>query len=52
LNQQRIQNKQDEEPTIRLPTASKGDLILSFSDKRYRKEKREMEKQLAKAEFI
>ena len=27
-------------------------MILSFSDKRYRKEKCEMEKQLAKAEFI
>jgi transposase len=52
LHQQKIQSKQDEEPTIRLPTASKGDLILSFSSKRYAKEKREMEKQLAKAEFI
>ncbi len=46
------QLNQKDEATIRLPTASKGDLILSFSDKRYRKERREMEKQLAKAEFI
>ena len=41
-----------DEATISLATASKGDLILSFSSLRYRKEKREMEKQLAKAEFI
>ena len=46
------QLNQKDEVTIRIPTASKGDLICSFSDKRYRKEKREMEKQLAKAEFI
>ena len=43
---------QKDEATIRIPTASKGDLILSFSQKRYAKEKREMDKQLAKAEFI
>ena len=43
---------QKDEATIRLQTASKGDLILSFSSLRYRKEKREMEKQLAKAELI
>ena len=46
------QLNQKDEATIRLATASKGDLILSFSSLRYRKEKREMEKQLAKAEFI
>ena len=46
------QLNQKDETTIRIQTASKGDLILSFSDKRYRKERREMEKQLAKAEFI
>jgi transposase len=46
------QLNQKDEATIRLQTASKGDLILSFSNLRYRKEKREMEKQLAKAEFI
>jgi transposase len=46
------QLNQKDEATIRLQTASKGDLILSFSQKRYQKEKREMEKQLAKAEFI
>jgi hypothetical protein len=34
---------------IRMATASKGDLILSFSQKRYAKEKREMDKQLEKA---
>jgi len=42
---------QKDETTIRIPTQNKGDLILSFSQKRYAKEKREMEKQLAKAEF-
>jgi transposase len=46
------QLNQKDEVTIRMATASKGDLICSFSDKRYRKEKREMEKQLAKAELI
>ncbi len=40
---------QKDEATIRIQTASKGDLILSFSQKRYQKEKREMEKQLEKA---
>ena len=42
------QLNQKDEATIRIQTASKGDLILSFSSLRYRKEKREMEKQLAK----
>lgn len=46
------QLNQKDEVTIRMATASKGYLICSFSDKRYRKERREMEKQLAKAEFI
>ena len=41
-------NKKDE-ATIRIKTVSKGDLILSFSQKRYAKEKREMDKQLEKA---
>ncbi len=45
------QLNQKDEATIRIPTENKGDLILSFSQKRYAKEKREMEKQLAKAEF-
>ena len=45
------QLNQKDEATIRIPAVSKGDLILSFSQKRYAKEKREMEKQLAKAEF-
>ncbi len=42
---------QKDEAIIRIQTESKGDLILNFSQKRYAKEKREMEKQLAKAEF-
>jgi transposase len=46
------QLNQKDEATIRIPTTSKGNLILSFSQKRYFKEKREMEKQLAKAELI
>lgn len=46
------QLKQKDEATIRIPATSKGDLICSFSTKRYRKEKREMDKQLAKAELI
>jgi transposase len=46
------QLNQKDEATIRMVTTSKGDLILSFSSLRYAKEKREMEKQLAKAEFI
>jgi len=40
---------QKDETTIRIPTPNKGDLILSFSQKRYAKEKREMDKQLEKA---
>lgn len=43
---------QKDEATIRIKTESKGDLILHFSSKRYRKEKREMEKQLEKANAI
>jgi transposase len=43
-------NKEDEK-TIRLPTESKGDLVLSFSKKRHDKEKREMDKQLEKANY-
>lgn len=41
-------NRQDE-AIIRIPTESKGDLILSFSKKRYDKEKREMDKHVEKA---
>ncbi len=40
---------QKDETTIRILTPNKGDLILSFSQKRYAKEKREMDKQLEKA---
>jgi transposase len=43
------QLNQKDEAIIRIKTASKGDLILSFSKKRYAKEKREMDKQLEKA---
>jgi transposase len=44
-------NQQDE-ASIRIKTESKGDLILHFSSKRYKKEKAEMEKQLEKAKLI
>jgi transposase len=44
-------NQQDE-VSIRIKTESKGDLILHFSSKRYKKEKAEMEKQLEKAKLI
>ena len=43
-------NQQDEK-TVRIKS-EKGDLICHFSNKRCQKEKREMEKQLEKAEFI
>ena len=43
---------QKDEATIRIKTENKGDLILHFSNKRYSKEKREMEKQLEKAKLI
>lgn len=46
------QLNQRDEATIRIKTESKGDLILQFSSKRYRKEQREMEKQLTKAKDI
>lgn len=46
------QLNQRDETTIRIKTESKGDLILHFSSKRYRKEQREMEKQLEKANAI
>lgn len=40
-----------DEATIRIPTENKGNLILHFSKQRYLKEKREMDKQLDKANF-
>lgn len=43
-------NKEDQK-TIRIKTENKGDLILSFEKKRYDKEKREMDKQLEKANY-
>ncbi len=46
------QLNQGDEKTIRIKIESKGDLICHFSQKRYQKEKREMEKQLLKAELI
>lgn len=46
------QLNQKDEATIRIKTESKGDLILHFSSKRYRKEQKEMEKQLEKANAI
>lgn len=42
---------QEDEKTIRIKTENKGELILSFSIKRYQKEKREMDKQLEKANY-
>lgn len=41
--------KQQDEATIRIETKNKGTLICHFSKARYRKEKREMEKQIEKA---
>lgn len=43
------QLKQQDETTIRIETQNKGTLICHFSKARYRKEKREMEKQIEKA---
>lgn len=43
-------NQQDAK-TIRITTENKGDLILSFSKKRFDKERREMDKQLEKANY-
>ena len=45
------QLNQEDEKTIRIKTENKGDLILSFSIKRYQKERREMDKQLEKANY-
>lgn len=43
---------QKDEATIRITSETKGELICHFSSKRYRKEKREMEKQIEKAKAI
>ncbi len=43
------QLKQQDEATIRIETKSKGTLICHFSKTRYNKEKRELEKQIEKA---
>ncbi len=45
------QLNQEDAKTIRIKTENKGDLILSFSKKRYDKERREMDKQLEKANY-
>jgi transposase len=45
------QLNQEDKKTIRIKTENKGDLILSFEKKRFDKEKREMDKQLEKANY-
>lgn len=44
--------KQQEDSTIRIKTKKRGELVCHFSGARYRKDKREMEKQLQRAEEI
>lgn len=44
--------KKQDGATIRITTTPHGDLIAAFSAKRYRKDKAEMEKQIAKAEAL
>lgn len=44
--------KLEEDKTIRITIAGKDDLVCHFSQKRYNKDKRELEKQLARAEEI
>lgn len=44
--------KQENNAVIRINTIDRGELICHFQDKRYRKDKRELEKQLARAEEI
>lgn len=44
--------KQEEDKTIRITISGKDDLVCHFSQKRYHKDKRELEKQLSKAEEI
>ena len=43
---------QQDEKVVRFPTTLHGDMICSFSMKRYRKDKREMEKQIERAERL
>lgn len=45
------QLNQEDQKTIRIKTENKGDLILSFEKKRFDKERREMDKQLEKANY-
>ena len=49
INEITRQLKQQDEATIRIETKNKGTLICHFSKSRYNKEKREMEKQIEKA---
>lgn len=51
LDQIDVRLKREEGQTVRLKT-DKGDLICSFSNKRYRKDKYEMERQIIKAKNI
>ncbi len=44
--------KQEDDKTFRITISGKDDLVCHFSQKRYNKDKRELEKQLARAEEI
>lgn len=44
--------KQQDNAVIRINTKERGELVCHFGEKRYRKDKRELEKQLARAEEI
>jgi len=44
--------KQEDDKTVRITISGKDDLVCHFSQKRYDKDKRELEKQLARAEEI
>lgn len=44
--------KQEDDKTVRITIPSKDDLVCHFSEKRYNKDKRELEKQIQKAEEI
>lgn len=44
--------KQEDDKTIRITISGKDDLVCHFSQKRYNKDQREIEKQLARAEEI
>jgi transposase len=44
--------RQEEDRTVRITISGKDDLVCHFSQKRYNKDKRELEKQLSRAEEI